>query len=245
MTHGVLKKLVFGNEGLAFLTISESDLGRVKDIITWHYKERLTHILPKDDRELLSLPIDRYHEKSERIDHKKAWPKKERMLSRELSQAFSDLEFFAVLHREFENFIITDEEGLGYPNIYWRLVRPNNPEDVGSIHADEWFWKLNNAETPQGVKRVKVWLAVYCESGRNGLQFIRGSHNRDWPYHAINKSGAIKPELSCSLDGNNMELFLSRPGDAIVFNDKLLHGGLVGGALTRVSIEFTMFVPET
>ena len=34
-----------------------------------------------------------------------------------------------------------------------------------------------------------------------------------------------------------------KPGTVIIFNDKLLHGGVVNeGSETRVSMEFTMFV---
>jgi len=40
----------------------------------------------------------------------------------------------------------------------------------------------------------------------------------------------------------DLRLFESEPGQAIVFHDRLLHGGAPGGTLTRVSMEFTMFV---
>ena len=51
------------------------------------------------------------------------------------------------------------------------------------------------------------------------------------------------------LDNNNLKLItknliFSNSGEAIIFNDQLLHGGVVGKNETRVSLEFTMFVKE-
>ena len=40
-------------------------------------------------------------------------------------------------------FFISSEENSGYPQIYWRITRPNRPEDVGPMHKDSWFWQLN------------------------------------------------------------------------------------------------------
>jgi hypothetical protein len=57
-------------------------------------------------------------------------------------------------------FFITDEEGLGYPNLYWRFVRPGSSSDVGSVHADQWFWAIRNQSTPEGFERVKLWLPL-------------------------------------------------------------------------------------
>ena len=50
-------------------------------------------------------------------------------------------------------------------------------------------------------------------------------------------------------DESNVETFMQKqnctPGTVIVFNDKLLHGGVVNeGSETRVSMEFTMFVDK-
>ena len=43
----------------------------------------------------------------------------------------------------------------------------------------------------------------------------------------------------------SLKLFHSQPGEAIAFNYNLLHGGAISaGTLTRVSLEFTVFVPQ-
>ena len=51
-----------------------------------------------------------------------------------------------------------------------------------------------------------------------------------------------KPKIGISEKDLNVEIFNSQPGEAIVFNDQLLHGGVVGQSKTRVSLEFTIFV---
>ena len=40
-------------------------------------------------------------------------------------------------------FYLFEKDFLGWPNFYWRIVRPNKVNDVGPLHRDEWFWKLN------------------------------------------------------------------------------------------------------
>jgi ectoine hydroxylase-related dioxygenase (phytanoyl-CoA dioxygenase family) len=47
-----------------------------------------------------------------------------------------------------------------------------------------------------------------------------------------------------ALEELNVVIFNSHPGEAIIFNDQLLHGGAVGQNETRVSLEFTMFVKK-
>ena len=39
-----------------------------------------------------------------------------------------------------------------------------------------------------------------------------------------------------------IKIFKSKIGQCLIFNDKLIHGGLAGGKKTRVSLEFTMMV---
>jgi len=94
------------------------------------------------------------------------------------------------------------------------------------------------------VKRIKVWIAIYCERGKGGFRFVRGSHLKEWPYRGEVRDGIMKPEFDVPATALDLEIFESDPGSGIIFHDKLLHGGIVGGCKTRVSIEFTMFVAE-
>ena len=111
------------------------------------------------------------------------------------------------------------------------------------LHADAWFWELGHGATPAGAARVKVWLAIVTEPGLSGLRIVSGSHRREWRFHGEHRHGFVKPQIDEDENELNPQLVPMSPGDAIVFNDRLLHGGAVNqGQKTRVSLEFTMFV---
>ena len=152
-------------------------------------------------------------------------------------------------------FELSDENELGRELIYWRLVRPNQPSDIGPLHADSWFWNLGHGKTPHNVDRVKVWVPLHCESGRNGLCVVPDSQKKEWRYHGEFKKGFVKPGdqnygfMKPVIDEDESELPVillnTDPGDAVIFHDKLLHrGALNRGGATRVSLEFTMFVKK-
>ncbi|MBM3721579.1 MAG: hypothetical protein FJW47_06780 [Actinobacteria bacterium] len=235
---------VFGENGFSLIKISDSDLDALEGLISQQFQGRIKTLYPSLYGEFKSLPLDLYHEKAQLIDHKKSWPKVSRILPKSSVEKARALNFMKFLEGEVGAFQISDEEGLGFENIYWRLVRPDSFSDVGPLHADEWFWALGHGRTPPNVKRIKVWIAINCERGKGGFRFLRGSHLKEWPYRGVMKDGIMKPEFDIPEESLGLEIFESGPGDGIVFNDKLLHGGIVGGSRTRVSIEFTMFVAE-
>jgi len=239
--HKKLTASVFGKNGFSLIKISDTDLEALRGLISQQFQERIEGLYPSLSREFKSLPLDFYHEKAHLIDHKKSWPKVARILHRGAVEKVRTLNFMTLLGTNFGKFQISDEEDLGYENIYWRLVRPNSLSDIGPLHADEWFWALGHGRSPPNVRRVKVWIAIYCERGKGGFRFLKGSHLKEWPYRGVIKDGMMKPEFDIPEAGLDLEIFESGPGDGIVFNDKLLHGGIVGGSKTRVSIEFTIF----
>ena len=123
----------------------------------------------------------------------------------------------------------------------WRLVRPNSPTDVGPLHADAWFWDLGHGITPPGYKRVKVWIAItvlQAKTDSSLCEFSQAPMAISWRVKRWNN----KTKIGISEKDLNVEIFNSQPGEAIVFNDQLLHGGVVGQSETRVSLEFTIFV---
>jgi ectoine hydroxylase-related dioxygenase (phytanoyl-CoA dioxygenase family) len=92
---------------------------------------------------------------------------------------------------------------------------------------------------------VKVWIPFYSEPGMNGLKVLPGSHRQDWPFHGELRDGFVKPQIDFDQDAVPMQLLNIDPGTLVVFHDRLLHGGAFNsGATTRVSAEFTMFVPR-
>ena len=78
---------------------------------------------------------------------------------------------------------------------------------------------------------------------KNGLQFYPGSQLNDFQYKSEQKHGYVKPIFDHSKIINNLKKQNCIPGTVIIFNDKLLHGGVINeGSETRVSVEFTMFI---
>ena len=141
---------------------------------------------------------------------------------------------------------ISDEEFLGYGNIYWRLVRPNKKDDIGPLHRDEWFWHLNKDYPKLGPKyrRLKVWIAIEVEPTLNGLRVEPFSHKRtDIEYIGETRHGIIKPVLLNQVTDFECILVPCNPGDMIIFHDQLIHGGALNrGIHTRISVEFTLII---
>ena len=86
-----------------------------------------------------------------------------------------------------------------------------------------------------------MWFLAYCDPHKDGFKFVPGSHRHEGPYGEL-ENGITKPEIEISEDEFDILKFNSKLGDAIIFNDQVLHVGAVGQNETRVSLEFTMFV---
>lgn len=241
----LIKDALDGNDGFKKIKFSSVELGVLRTLIREQWINRIREIAADQVGQFEVCPMDSYHKLVNLIDHRSAWPKLERILPQHAVDQIRQLPTFQKLAEEFGGFMISDEENLGRENIYWRLVRPDSPSDVGPMHADQWFWDLGHGKTPDHMHRVKVWIAIYCEPGKSGFRMVPGSHLRNWPYHGEFRDGLTKPVIDIADDQLDIQIFDSKPGDAIVFNDKLLHGGAVGGNTSRVSLEFTMFVKNS
>lgn len=237
-----IKQELEGELGYATISLLGDELSELRNLIRSQWLNRIRAIAPGHSDEFDDLPMSRYHEYANLIDHKYAWPKLNRILPPKAVIQIRNLPFIRHLEEEFGSFVVSDEENLGWENMYWRLVRPDSESDVGPMHADKWFWDLGHGVTPPDVKRVKVWIAIFCEKGRAGFRLVPGSHRKEWPHHGEYRDGFTKPQIDVPDDQLDISMFDSAPGDAIIFNDQLLHGGAVGGALSRVSLEFTLFV---
>ncbi|KMP10410.1 hypothetical protein UZ36_07720 [Candidatus Nitromaritima sp. SCGC AAA799-C22] len=225
------------------LSLENEELVRLRHLIRDQWLGHIKTIVPEHVNRFEELGMERYHEASHLLDHGSVWPKKVRILPQDAVLEIRKMNFISQLENYFGPFEISDEENVGREEIYWRLVRPNEKNDIGPLHADGWFWELGHGTTPDDVVRVKVWIGIYVETGLNGFVYVPDSHLKDWPYHAVLKDGFNKPMIDVSEDSLNPLLFESKPGDAIIFHDKLLHGGAPSrGDRTRVSLEFTMFV---
>lgn len=230
---------------LTGLRLQPDELARVTQLIERQWLDRLRRTASQHASEIERRGLARYHEIAHLIDHGTLWPKRERILAAEAVAEIRRMSLLRQLEQAFGSFAISDEDDVGHEEIYWRLVRPNEPTDVGPLHADAWFWELGHGSTAAGLRRVKMWVAVVTEPGRNGLRVVPGSHRREWRYHGEQRHGMVKPQLDEREEDLDIRLIPTEPGDAVVFHDRLLHGGALNqGEMTRVSFELTMFVPD-
>ena len=186
-----------------------------------------------------SLPITRYHEISHQLNHSCLWAKSNRILPRSLFINSCRLNSHRISDRCLVPLIFPMRNVLAYPNIYWRLVRPNEPADVGPLHRDSWFWELNSSFTKPAYPflRYKVWVPIFTELGLNGLLVEPGSHLRtDINWSGELRHGIMKPVLLSPLSSLSPELVNISPGSCIIFDDNLIHGGSLNCAVTLVLV---------
>ena len=241
-----LRSRIEGPEGYAIvpLALNEDEISTIREFIRRQYLARITVIAPDIVDKFASRGVERYHEIAHFLDHSAAWPKKERLFSAAAVAFLKSTEFFSLLRLQYGDLELSDEEHIGRWVVYWRIVRPFAPSDVGPMHADKWFWDLgyNNYALPDGFEdRVKVWLPVHVET-LSSLGIVPGSHLKDgWKWHGEMRHGVLKPAFDEPPGGVNPISLEAKPGDAVVFHDRLLHGGALNrGKNTRVSFEFTV-----
>jgi Phytanoyl-CoA dioxygenase (PhyH) len=227
------------------LKLSSDDLKLIRKLIAEHLSHQLEKISPKKVELFNSTSLDMYHSISDQLPHDQLLTRQSRILSQTAVNAIRTTSLLQQLENILGPFDISDEEGVGRESISMRMVRPDVNTDVGSLHADDWFWQLYNFPLPEGKTRIKIWIPIYCETGKSGLVLSPNSHQKEWRYEIIDRAGMKKPLLSPE-QKPDLDIFQSNPGDAVIFNYHLLHGGMVTrGESTRVSIEFTMLVPES
>lgn len=243
-----MKDLLDGVPGFVTgLRLQSDELARVRFLIESHWLSCIKKKAPEYADRFAKIGIDRYHELAHLIDHSTFWQSvAERNLPFSASAEIRTLSIFKQIEREFGSFTIPDAYGWGSGEpMVFRLVRPNETSDVGPLHRDQWFWDLLEKKVPSDVIPYKIWMAIFCEPGLSGLRIVSDSHLQEIPYHGEMRNGMLKPQMDVREDEFAIELFQSQPGDAIIFNHDLLHGGAVTtGNYTRVSLELTIFVPK-
>ena len=230
--------------------LNDSDLIVIREIIGEQIKRTILQTLPNIEYLANTYKdiLKDYHLVEPYLNHNNLWTKKNRMLNEEDAKWLEGSESISSLLDEYHCHKVSDEEGILRSNYYWRLTRPHAKGDVGPLHRDEWFWRLNNnfGENMKGYKRIKVWIGIQTEVEKNGLLVVPGSHkhnNIEW--RGENTNTIIKPRLISEISPESIELVKTPPGYGIIFDDKLLHGGSINKAtVARCSIEFTMICPS-
>jgi len=201
---------------------------------------------PKQVKNFYLHEMSQYHKLSHLIEHENMWPKSTRILGPSAVEQVMNLPFFQMLKQTFSIESIATEEDCGWQEMYWRIVRPGNT-DVGSLHADRWFWDLGHGIMPKGMRRLKIWIALDVDIGLSGLSVIPGSHlKHDWAYHGeMDHTGTVKPKFDEDISQLNIYDVPTKQGDFIIFHDDLIHGGMENRSnTTRVSMEATLLIPD-
>ena len=171
--------------------------------------------------------------------------KRDRLLSANLAERADTTIREELADRLPSHFFISDEEMLGYCNFYWRAVRPMSSVDVGSVHADRWFWELRHDEIPDGYRRIKCWLPLVQPDDECALLVSPGSHLLHYLYgYQESEDGMRRPRFDPTEHDVRMVSADVRKNYLIFFHDSLLHGGRAISSY-RVSFEFTLVVPCT
>jgi Phytanoyl-CoA dioxygenase (PhyH) len=242
---------VFGAAGYsAGFAIDSNELAFLRNAIFTQWISHIEAAYPDHAEAFRAGGLEHYHRLSHLISHESLWPKESRVLPREAVSTLTQFDFVQRLNNELGgsarlcDVTFFSETIPGYPEVYWRLVRPGIAKDVGAMHTDKWFHNiLGNGKPLFGDDEVtvKMWLAILTEPGLNGLYVVPGSHRRSWRVkYTPAADGYNRPSLDEPLDEQARHLVPVAPGQAILFNENLLHGGaLNAGSTSRVSVEIT------
>ncbi|MDO8289813.1 MAG: phytanoyl-CoA dioxygenase family protein [Parvibaculum sp.] len=221
--------------------LRDDEVTRIRELI----KERLVYNAGNLNRKEVDLisncSLDQYHTVSSHFDHQKMLCKAGRILSKEAVEEIRSMSIFDYFKEGLGSFDLADEDNVGHEQVCFRVVRPNMKEDVGSLHCDSWFWDYYNWPTPAGQNRLKVWVPICVDAGKNGLIAVPGSHTEDRLYQTKLAGHKIAFEPGFDISNLDYRLFDRPAGTTFLFNYFMLHVGAANiSATTRVSIEFTV-----
>lgn len=225
---------------------SQDELQQILSFVHEQWIDKIKQTSSEHWKRFSEVGIARYHELAHLLDHATTWPKEARIFPKQAVEKIRKMSLIKKLEEEYGPIEIVDEENVGYEEMDWRLVRPNEPSDVGPFHADIWFSELGHGVHPSGDKKaIKVWVALCCEPGLNGLKVVPDSQKKRWRYHGELRHGFVKPQIDEDEASLPAILLNTAPGDVVVFHDGLLHAGAINrGQYTRVSMEFMAFVKK-
>ena len=236
-----LKKIIEESSGFQIVSTTKEDIKTIKKII----QDSFDLTLKKNNIE--PCLMDDYHKlKISDNLHKKIWTRKNRLANKKLIDYLKyKSKIFKILKKEFGSLSFSKKVEKNKPDVYWRIVRPNKKNDVGPIHADEWFWKANRWTIPRNKKLLKIWFLLSDNLDR-GLLIIPNSHlKKNWKYKKIYKDNIFKPKFDEKRNFFKIKALKTPKGKILFFNYRLLHTGLINNSKsTRISLEFTVFYRE-
>jgi len=236
------KKILDKQKGYHISKINKKDYNLIYLIIKNHFKK----LLSNSGLSTKKINFSNYAKHSNKLNHPKVFEKKNRILSlKDTNKVIESTTFIKKLKFFFPEMVITDEENLGYPNIYWRLVRPYPFKDAGPMHKDKWFWDLGSGKiNEKKFQRIKFWISIVGNIKNLGFRFVPGSADINYKYSSERRNNILKPNFDESIIKKKQIKHLKGPkGSSIIFHDELLHAGnVLKNSSCRVSIEFTFLI---
>ena len=239
----MMTESISGSDGFfKGIRLSQSELTRIRQMIRDKWVSTLTAARPDCGLLFQGTQVSDYHKVADLVDHAAIWIKTSRVFSVQEVAEISSMSLFEELRQIFGPLQVIDIGGVGYPEIYWRLVRPGKASDVAGPHTDAWFWEYTNGISPVAQTGIiKVWIAIDLIPGASGLSLVPGSHLKHWPHHTEWRHDMLKPVLDVDEATLSLVCVDTEPGEAIVFHRRLLHKGMVHqGDACRTSIELAV-----
>lgn len=237
------------NRDIGFLKskLCEDDYLLLRNLIERHFED----LLKKNNLDPKKITINNYLNTSNPEKHAELFKKRNRILSKKYFEKFFNESFLIKnLTNLFKNIKVTDEENLGYGNIYWRLVRPHPFNDVGPFHKDKWGWDLSTHKIDENkFQRCKIWISIIGED-KLGFKFLPNSINSNFEFKTNERSKSSPFSFrnllfdEKSIPTNEIVSLKGERGTFIMFHDELLHTGeVLFNNFARLSIEFTFLIP--
>lgn len=233
----------FRSEGFVILPLLNShQFLAIRSMISRKWRNRLIEHYPHRESQIHGLDLADYHTIASNIDHPNLWTKEHRLFSPEEVDTLLDIGILGNLAELLPDVTIVDIEGIGYPEIYWRLVRPGT-SDVAPAHRDSWFWEITNKlNEEEQLNLAKIWLPIVSVPSESGLGVYPRSTNWQIKPNIEFRHGRLKPLLpKNALEDRAYENLPLVEQEGVLFHRDLFHFGIPHSVnSTRLSVEFAI-----
>jgi hypothetical protein len=218
------------------LILSVSDLEKVQQIVAIHVSRILSK--PISFEELLSTEItgvsDIVKNKTQRILNKKD--------AAEFLSLVSIKNLLALFpHLEVSNAVDPIKGLVPEYEIYFRIVAPGTGGAASLGHIDGWYDDLYNIDWSERA-RLKVWLSLFTEAGKNGLLLRPKKSSEGFSYETQRTPHGPRPALINPPSVDTYDFPSLSPGYGVVFeSDSVLHLGAPNQSqMSRISLEVSL-----
>lgn len=240
------------NEGKGYSSLPKID-DNIFNIISFSIKETFKDLFYKNNIFFKDQSLGSLYEAYKFIPNEKwifLFNKRSRTLNQEyslqLSKYFSEY-LEGILDSQVE---ISDDLLQGFPSFSFRVVRPFHQNDIGPLHADQWF--IDIGVQPERIPKIKsqlikFWMPINVDHETSNLLLIPYSqkNKHKYTYQTIETNNGLKPIIKDFVPKKEIFMINNKNGFPVIFNMNLIHGGALNkGNECRLSIEFEFFASK-